>query len=56
LDSSVDVWKERAVLMLAVTVQVPVVGLYSSALLKKTLEPFPPPVTSTLPSASSVAL
>ena len=26
LDSSVDVWKERAVLMLAATVQVPMVG------------------------------
>src|SRR5664279_5253882 len=45
----------RDVAMLPVTVQRPVLGLYSSALLRKPVVPSPP-ATSTWPFGSSVAL
>jgi hypothetical protein len=42
--------------MLPVTDQVPVAGLYSSALDRALLPPPEPPATSTWPSGSSVAV
>src|SRR6516164_2855605 len=55
LFSSVAVKSSRAVVMLPVGLNVPVAGLYSSALLVAAL-PTPPPATSTWPFCSTVAV
>src|SRR2546429_2955364 len=61
LGSSVAVWKKRAVVMVAVRAEkVLAVGSYSSAVLKTVKflleEPLPPPVMSTVPLGSRVAV
>ena len=56
LASSVAVCDLRAVDMLPITVHVPVVGLYNSALARAAPEGSWPPATSTLPLGSSVAV
>ncbi len=55
--SNVAVWLERAVVMLPVRVNVPVVGSYNSLVAIGMPLPLPlPPATSTLPLLSNVAV
>jgi hypothetical protein len=56
LGSRVAVWLERPAFMLPVTVQVPVAGLYSSALARAILPVPGPPTARTWPLGSSVAV
>jgi hypothetical protein len=56
LVSSVAVWEERAVVMLAAVENVPLVGSYNSALAKTTLLLAEPPAMRTFPLFSNVAV